>query len=74
MNIRGVGEETHLLAEPTVGIYVDGVYIARMTGALFEVVDLERVEVLRGPQERSMANAIGGAINLITAKPSEILV
>ena len=67
MNIRGVGEgETHLLAEPTVGIYVDGVYIARMTGALFEVVDLERVEVLRdGASAQYGSDAIAGVMNFI---------
>lgn len=70
--IRGVQTgDTTLLSDPTVGIYVDGVYIARQTGAVFDVVDLERVEVLRGPQGALYGrNTIGGAINLITAQPT----
>lgn len=72
-SIRGVGTgETSLLNENTVGMYVDGVYIARSTGSVFDVVDLERIEVLRGPQGTLYGrNTIGGAINLITEKPAE---
>lgn len=70
--IRGVQTgDTTLLSDPTVGIYVDGVYIARQTGSVFDVVDLQRVEVLRGPQGALYGrNTIGGAINLITAQPT----
>lgn len=72
-SIRGVASgETSLLSEQTVGVYMDGVYIARNTGSAFDIVDLERIEILRGPQGALYGrNTIGGAINLITAKPAE---
>ena len=72
-SIRTVGTgETSLLVENTVGVYIDGVYIARNTGAVFDVVDLEQIEVLRGPQGTLYGrNTIGGAVNIITAKPRE---
>lgn len=58
--------------EPTVGIYVDGVFVAKNAGGLFDVAELERIEVLRGPQGTLYGkNTVGGAINLITRKPSE---
>ncbi len=72
MNIRGLGTaEPSLAVDPKVGIYLDGVYIARNAGAVFDVVDLERMEVLRGPQGTLWGkNTTGGAVNMITAKPS----
>ncbi|MBP9034897.1 MAG: TonB-dependent receptor [Pseudomonadales bacterium] len=57
--------------EPTVGMYVDGVFIGKVLGGIFDVADLERVEVLRGPQGSLYGkNTVGGAINLVTRKPS----
>jgi len=72
VSIRGVFTgDAALTVDPTVGIYQDGVYLARMAGSAFDIVDLQRVEVLRGPQGTLFGrNTIGGAINLVTAKPS----
>ena len=68
--IRGVGEFDFLLTtDPAVGLYIDGVYLARTFGANLDLADVERVEVLRGPQGTLFGkNNIGGAINLITRK------
>lgn len=70
--MRGVGSnETQITQDPSVGVYVNGIYIARSAGLSMDLADLERVEVLRGPQGTLYGrNATGGAVNLITAKPT----
>lgn len=69
--LRGVGQKDFLpTTEPGVGLYVDGVYIARSVGGILDLVDVERLEVLRGPQGTLFGrNTIGGAINVTTKKP-----
>jgi iron complex outermembrane recepter protein len=73
--IRGVGQNDPITsADPGVGVYVDGVYFGRMNGSLFDLVDVERVEILRGPQGTLYGkNTIGGAVNVITQKPGSEL-
>ncbi|MGH6780636.1 MAG: TonB-dependent receptor [Sphingomonadaceae bacterium] len=54
-----------------IGLYIDGVYLGRPAGTAFDLADIERVEVLRGPQGTLFGrNATGGAINFVTAAPS----
>lgn len=73
INIRGIGQTDPSFALDTaVGIYMDGVYVARSAGSIFDLVDLERIEVLRGPQGTLFGrNTTGGAIQLITKKPTD---
>ena len=71
MFIRGVGLSDHLVtADPGVGLYVDGVYYARADGAVLDLIDVERIEVLRGPQGTLFGkNTAGGAISIISKRP-----
>jgi iron complex outermembrane receptor protein len=73
--IRGVGQTDFLITtDPGVGIYVDGVYIARSTGGLLGLMDLEQIEILRGPQGTLFGkNTIGGAVSVTTKRPSDEL-
>ena len=69
--IRGVGQtDFNYALEPGVGVYVDDVYIPTLSSSLIDLMDLDRVEILRGPQGTLAGkNSIGGAIKLFTAKP-----
>ena len=71
--IRGIGQNDFTpVIDPGVGIYVDGVYLGRSVGAVLDIVDVDRVEVLRGPQGTLFGrNTIGGAISLSSKKPDE---
>lgn len=73
--IRGIGNtDFSLTTDPGVGTYVDGVYMSRSVGGVLDVLDVERIEVLRGPQGTLFGrNTIGGAISITSRKPAEEL-
>ena len=73
VTMRGIGTASPSLGiDPKVGIYVDGVYLARNVGSILSIIDLERVEILRGPQGTLWGkNTTGGAISMVTKKPSD---
>src|SRR5690606_4658013 len=60
------------VTEPGVGLYVDGVYIARSLGSVLDFLEVDRVEILRGPQGTLFGrNTIGGAISIYSKRPTE---
>jgi iron complex outermembrane receptor protein len=69
--IRGLGQaDISPSVEPGVGIYVDDIYFATVTASIFDLVDLDRIEILRGPQGTLAGmNSEGGAIKLYSRKP-----
>ena len=69
--IRGVGQtDFNYAVDPGVGVYIDDVYIPTLSSSLLELIDLDRIEILRGPQGTLAGkNSIGGAIKLFSAKP-----
>lgn len=73
--IRGIGVSDFLLTiDPGVGLYVDDVYVARSVGGLVDLLDIERIEVLKGPQGTLFGrNTIGGAISIISQDPEKEL-
>ena len=74
-SIRGVGINNSIASvDPTVGVFVDGVYIGQTTLVLFDTFDIESIEVLRGPQGTLFGrNVTGGAIQINTKKPGDVL-
>lgn len=71
--IRGVGQvDSVAFFEPGVGIYLDDVYLGRAQGAFLNVLDVERIEVLRGPQGTLYGrNTVGGAVKYVSTAPTE---
>lgn len=75
LTIRGLGGgEGFVYQEPSVGVYIDDIYYPRAQGAMLDLVDVERVEVLRGPQGTLFGrNTSGGAVRYISKKPDREL-
>lgn len=69
--IRGIGQDDFAInLDPGVGVYIDGVYLARSVGANVDMLDVDRVEILKGPQGTLFGrNTIGGAVNIVTHEP-----
>ena len=69
--IRGIGQDDFAFnLDPGVGVYIDGVYLARSVGANTSMLDVDRVEILKGPQGTLFGrNTIGGAISIVTRDP-----
>src|SRR4051794_19721992 len=72
-SIRGIGQDDFAFnLDPGVGVYVDGVYYARTVGANQNLLDVERIEILNGPQGTLFGrNTIGGAISIVTRTPGD---
>ncbi|WP_027872930.1 TonB-dependent receptor [Spongiibacter marinus] len=72
LSIRGIsgGVASNISLDPAVGMYMDGVYVGKMLGGAMDVAQIERIEVLRGPQGTLYGrNSTAGAINVISRKP-----
>lgn len=72
-SIRGIGASDFAFnIDPAVGVYVDGVYLARSVGANQDLLDVERIEILKGPQGTLFGrNTIGGAVSIVTRDPGK---
>ncbi len=72
-SIRGIGQDDFAFnLDPGVGVYVDGVYYARTVGANQNLLDVDRIEILKGPQGTLFGrNTIGGAISIVTHTPRD---
>ncbi len=70
-SIRGIGQDDFAFnLNPGVGVYLDGVYLARTIGANLQLLDVDRIEIEKGPQGTLFgANTIGGAISIVTHTP-----
>ncbi len=73
-SIRGIGQDDFAFnLDPGVGVYIDGVYLARTIGANQNLLDVDRIEILKGPQGTLFGrNTIGGAINIVTHTPGTV--